>query len=135
MQTHNFHDLKVWQASIDFVERIYQITSELPSEEKFGLISQIRRAAISIPSNIAEGSGRGSDKDFARFLAIALSSSYEVETHLVIIRRLGLMSESVIEEMTKSLSEIQKMAFTLHRKFEKRSNILLSFFGFLSAIF
>lgn len=119
MQIHNFRELKVWQVSIDFVEQIYQITSELPDNEKFGLISQIRRAAVSIAANIAEGSGRGSNKDFARFLGIALSSSYEVETQLIIVCRLGLISEQIIKESIKSLQEIQKILFTLQKKFEK----------------
>jgi len=90
MQVHNFRDLKVWQLSINAV--IYKITSEFPADEKFGLISQIRRCAVSIPSNIAEGSGRGSNKDFARLLEIALASSYELETQLIISNRLDIIS-------------------------------------------
>ena len=77
---HNFKELLVWKKSIDLVKSIYQITSILPSDERFGLISQMNRSSVSIPSNIAEGSGRTSEKEFIHFLNIAISSSYELET-------------------------------------------------------
>jgi len=85
MQTHK--DLKVWQKSIDLVTDIYAITNRFPKEEMHGLTSQIRRAAVSISSNIAEGSGRFSDKELVRFLFISLGSSSELETQLIIYRR------------------------------------------------
>jgi four helix bundle protein len=119
MQVHNFRDLKVWQLSIVAVVDIYKVTLEFPNEEKFGLISQIRRCAVSIPSNIAEGSGRGSNKDFARFLGIALASSYELETQLIISSRLGIMSINSLNFVTEKLQEIQKIIFSLQRKFSQ----------------
>ena len=119
MQVHNFRDLKVWQLSINAVVDIYKITSEFPADEKFGLISQIRRCAVSIPSNIAEGSGRGSNKDFARFLGIALASSYELETQLIISNRLDIISIDSLNFLSEKLQEIQKIIFTLQRKFSQ----------------
>ena len=76
----NFRDLEVWQASVLLVKKIYLITAKFPNDEKFGLTSQINRAAISIPSNIAEGCSRTSQKDFSRFLQISLGSAFELET-------------------------------------------------------
>lgn len=119
MQVHNFRDLKVWQLSIDIVVDIYNITSKFPNEEKFGLISQIRRCAVSIPSNVAEGSGRGSNKDFARFLGIALASSYELETQLIISSKLEIISMNSLNFISEKLQEIQKIIFSLQRKFSQ----------------
>ncbi len=119
MQVHNFRELKVWQLSIDIVVDIYKITVEFPNEEKYGLISQIRRCAASIPSNIAEGSGRGSNKDFARFLGIALASSYELETQLIISGRLGILSTDSLNLTMEKLQEIQKIIFSLQKKFSQ----------------
>jgi len=81
---HNFKDLKVWQKSMDLAIDIYKATSLFPRDEKFGLVSQIKRCSVSIPSNIAEGSGRGSDKEFNHFLNISQGSAFELETQLII---------------------------------------------------
>ncbi len=120
METHNFRNLKVCQLSVDFVTAIYQLTTLFPNDEEFGLSSQIKRSAVSIPSNIAEGSGRGSNKEFARFLSISLASSYELETQLIVANRLNFLTESTIQETTRKLHEIQKMIFSLHKKFESQ---------------
>ena len=85
----SYRDLDVWKRGIDLVEHIYKLTGVFPSEERFSLTAQLRRAAISIPSNIAEGWGRGSTKDYMHFLRIARSSLHEVETQLIIGHRLG----------------------------------------------
>ena len=122
MQVHNFRDLKVWQLSINAVVDIYKITSEFPADEKFGLISQIRRCAVSIPSNIAEGSGRGSNKDFARFLGIALASSYELETQLIISNRLDIILIDSLNFLSEKLQEIQKIIFT-SKKIQSRMRL------------
>mgnify|MGYP004709802973 CR=1 FL=1 len=121
MEIHNFRNLKVWQLSVEFVANIYLLTAQFPNDEKFGLSSQIKRASVSIPSNIAEGSGRGSNKDFARFLSISLSSSYELETQLVVANRLKFLTEPTTREIIEKLHEIQKMIFALHRKFGGQS--------------
>ena len=86
---HNYNELLVWKKARLFVKKVYLLTNDFPTEEKFGLISQMRRSAISIPSIIAEGSGRSSDKDFANFLSIALGSSFELETQIWLSMDLG----------------------------------------------
>lgn len=85
------HDLQVWQLGMSLVKMIYAMTSQLPETEKFGLCSQMQRAAVSIPSNIAEGAARSSDKEFLQFLCIARSSLCELETQILICRDLGFM--------------------------------------------
>jgi len=82
---HKIDDLKIWNKAIELTKSVYIICAELPSNEKFGLISQIKRSAISIPSNIAEGAGRNSTKEFVHFLSIANGSSYELETQLILL--------------------------------------------------
>lgn len=96
MGTHE--ELDVWKLSIDFVEDIYRITKKFPSDEKFGLISQLRRASISVPSNIAEGAARKSDKENIQFLHIALGSIAEIETQLIIANRLNYCDASEIRK-------------------------------------
>jgi len=114
---HNFKELLVWKKSIDLVKSVYQLTSSLPSEEKFGLISQMNRSSVSIPSNIAEGSGRTSDKEFLHFLNIAISSSYELETQLIISNEIfGLEIDYVLIQ----ISEVQKMILGLKRNLENK---------------
>jgi four helix bundle protein len=99
-KAHNFRELLIWKESMKLVKRVYLTTSNVPSEEKFGLISQINRCAVSIPSNIAEGSGRTSEKDFLNFLRISISSSYELETQLILIQDLfDINTENVITEL------------------------------------
>ena len=114
---HNFKELLVWKKSIDLVKSVYQLTSSLPSEDKFGLISQMNRSSVSIPSNIAEGSGRTSDKEFLHFLNIAISSSYELETQLIISNEIfGLEIDYVLIQ----ISEVQKMILGLKRNLENK---------------
>ncbi len=116
MNRHNFKELKVWQKARAMVKDIYTITMLFPDTEKYGLISQIRRSAVSIPSNIAEGAGKSSNKDFARFLEISLSSSYELETQLIIAMDLDFIQEAQIHNLLEDLTEIQKMIFGLQSK-------------------
>lgn len=103
---HNFRELIIWKKAINVVTSLYLLVVELPDVEKFGLKSQMSRSAVSIPSNIAEGSGRGTDKDFNRFLDIALSSSYELETQLILSQKLFGIE---IEKLIKDINELQKM--------------------------
>jgi len=81
---HNFKDLRVWQKSIELTTDIYKLLASFPTDEKFGLISQLKRAAVSVPSNIAEGAGRNSNKEFNHFLSISLGSLFELKTQLII---------------------------------------------------
>ncbi|PKQ45761.1 four helix bundle protein [Confluentibacter flavum] len=107
-------DLKVWQESMDFVVMIYDITEQFPSKEAFGLTSQLRRASVSIPSNIAEGAGRKGGKEFARFLYISMGSLSEVETQLEISFRVGYIKE--IEEVNKRIYFIRNMLSNLIKR-------------------
>ena len=106
-------DLVVWQKSIGLVSDIYSITSNWPKEGIYGLTSQLRRAAVSVPSNIAEGAGRGSNRDFVRFLNISLGSLAEVDTQLEIAKRLCLPGS--LADVDKNLIEIRKMLLGLKK--------------------
>ncbi len=114
---HNYKELKVWQKARILVKVIYQITNNFPQDETFGLISQMRRAVVSIPSNIAEGAGRGTDKDFCRFLDIAFGSSFELETQLLLCVDLEYIPENVLMETEPQIKEIQRMLYSLKSKY------------------
>ncbi|HNM31170.1 MAG TPA: four helix bundle protein [Chitinophagales bacterium] len=110
---NNYKELIVWQKSIMLVKSIYNVSSQLPSDEKFGLISQIRRCAVSIPSNIAEGASRTSNKEFAHFLEIAYGSSFELETQLLLCVDLNFLPKDIVELIITELQEIQKIIYKL----------------------
>lgn len=112
-KSHNFRELKIWQESIDLVKEIYSLTNDLPNDERFGLVSQLNRCSISIPSNIAEGSGRTSEKEFIHFLRIAISSSYELETQLILVKEIYLVDT---EKLILKLSSLQLMIGAFIRK-------------------
>jgi four helix bundle protein len=103
------HNLDVWKKSIDFVLDIYKLTEGLPKDERFGLISQLRRAAVSIPANIAEGAGRKSDKELMYFLSNAQGSASEIETELIIAHRLGYLPQETFDKLTVELDDIGRM--------------------------
>lgn len=107
IKTHK--DLLVWKKSIDLVEQIYKFTKQFPKEELYGITNQMRRCAVSIPANIAEGSGRKNKAEFVQFLHIALGSASELETHLIISQRLGFLSINSYDEIMNALNEIIKM--------------------------
>ena len=111
----SFHDLIVWQKSLDFSVRIYEITKFFPKEERYGLTSQVQRAAVSIPSNITEGQARNTQRAFANHLNIALGSAAEVETQLTIALRIGYLSSETHKELIAALTEITKMLYGLLR--------------------
>jgi four helix bundle protein len=123
---HNFKELKVWQLSRNLVKEIYEVTSDFPSSEKYGLVSQIRRCTVSVPTNIAEGSGRNTDKDFAHFLNISLGSAYELETLLILSFDVNLINEGQLDKFSLRISEIQKMTFGLIKTLRQESNVLTS---------
>jgi len=110
-----YKDLKVWEKSRLFIKEIYLTTADFPNEEIFGIVSQLRRASISISNNIAEGSGRESKKDFSRFLTISYSSAVEVENLLIISNDLEMINEYQFENLYKKIEEIQKMIFALRK--------------------
>lgn len=111
----DFRKLRVWRASSDLVVVCYQATEGFPRSEEFGLKSQVRRSAVSIPSNIAEGSGRHSDRDFARFLRIAAGSASELECHVVIAGRLGFMTRDGATQIEEDIVDVRKMLSGLIR--------------------
>ncbi len=110
---HNFRELKIWKESIAVVKEVYLLTATLPDEEKFGLKSQMNRCSVTIPSNIAEGTGRSSEKDFINFLRMAVSSSYELETQLILVEELfGISTQEIILK----LNNLQPMIGAFIRK-------------------
>ena len=102
----NYKDLLVWQKSIDLVKDIYHLIPQLPDSERYNLSDQMKRSAVSVPSNIAEGAGRGSNKDYLRFLYIARGSLRELETQLIIIGELGFYKPTAILEKVNTLSKM-----------------------------
>jgi four helix bundle protein len=105
----SYRQLEVWKWSVDMTAEIYAMTKGFPKEETYGLVSQMRRAAISIPSNIAEGSGRGSRKDYTHFLAIAHGSCCELETQCVLGHKLGYISADVSKKMESRIASTGRM--------------------------
>ena len=112
----NYRDLLVWQKAMDLVEEIYRITEFLPSEEKFGLSLQLKRAAVSIPSNIAEGFERNTTKDYIKFLSIAKASRAEVETQLYICKRLEFLTDEEIKKSLEICDEIKRIIIAMFKK-------------------
>lgn len=121
MKTHK--NLDVWLRSLDFVTTVYSLTKDFPREELYGLTNQIRRAAVSIPSNIAEGAARQSKKEFIQFLYIALGSSVEVDTQIRISLNLGYIDHSSFERTEKELNDIGKMINGLITYLKKNDRI------------
>lgn len=111
-----YKDLIVWQKSMDLVVLIYQLTKDFPPSEIYGLTSQMRRCAVSIPSNIAEGSKRKTKNDFLQFIAISFGSGAELETQIEITRRLKYGNEETLIKIENLLTEVLKMLFVLSKK-------------------
>ena len=111
MRSHK--DLDVWKRSVTLVTNIYSITSKFPKEEIYGITNQVRRAAVSLPSNIAEGAARKNSKEFIQFLYIALGSNAELETQIIICRNLDYLSEKVSIDILKEINEIRNMILGL----------------------
>lgn len=117
MKKHNFREIKIWQEALLMVKEVYLFSTNLPKEEKYGITSQINRSAVSIPSNIAEGSGRTTNKEFVRFLEIAISSSYELETQLILAEELFDLSSV---ELIKNLNALQNRIGGFTRQIKNR---------------
>ena len=111
---HKLKDLKIWQRAISLATNVYKITAQLPPEEKYGLTVQIRRSAVSVPSNIAEGAGRNSNKEFGYFLGVANGSSFELQTQFIISKNLGLVHDEV-DVLLDEIEQIQKMNYSLQK--------------------
>jgi len=117
----SYRDLVVWKKSIDLSIIVYEITEKFPTSERYGLVSQMRRSAVSIPSNIAEGRARGTRKDFRNFLRIAYASGAELETQIVIAKRLTKTRTLVYSEADVLLDEVMRMLNALIRKMDDNS--------------
>jgi four helix bundle protein len=113
---HNFRELKIWKNAIEVSVEIYQLVIQFPQIEKYNLSSQMRKSAVSIPSNIAEGAGRTTDKDFVRFFGIAFGSSFELHTQIIISYKLKLISDIDFKTLDNSLDEIEKMIWGFQKK-------------------
>ena len=117
----NFRELMIWQKGMEIVVRIYELTSLVSKSETYGLKNQLQRAAVSIPSNIAEGCSRNSESDFKRFLEIAIGSAYELETQLIIIENVNLISKIKVEPILQLILEEQKMLNSFFSSVRKRT--------------
>ena len=122
VQIKSFRDLVVWQKAMDLVVLVYEITKQFPIDERYALTSQLKRASVSVPSNIAEGYGRNSTIDYIRFLQISLGSLYELDTQLELANRLGFASEDAAKDALELCAEIEKMLVALISKLRARTN-------------
>lgn len=120
---HLFEDLKIWQKAMDITEEVYLLSALFPKEEKYGLTSQIRRSAISIASNIAEGAGRNTNGEFKNFLGIANGSSNELHTQLILSYRLNLVEKEHVENIVNNVKEVQKMNYALIKSLEAKNKL------------
>ncbi len=116
----DYKELEVWKKAVDLVTSIYELCKALPKEELYSLSDQIKRSAISIPANIAEGSGRNTSKEFIHFLYISLGSAYELETHLIIGKNIGYFSDT--NTLLKELNDIKKMLNGLINSIKRKGN-------------
>ena len=119
MKSHK--DLDVWKRSIALVSVIYAVTKDFPKEELYGITSQIRRAAVSIPSNISEGAARYHNKEFVQFLYITLGSLSELETQIIVSEKLNYISNAISEKIQNELSDIRKMVLGLISHLRKKA--------------
>ena len=120
MPLRDYQELEVWQRAMTLAEECYRATKGFPKEEMFGLTSQIRRAAVSIPANIAEGQGRYFTKEFLKHLSIARGSLMELETHLIISERIGLLDSKHLAPLLNLTDEISRMMSGLRKALERR---------------
>lgn len=121
---HNFRELKIWKEAMEITKTTYRLTKTFPGAELYGLTSQINRAAVSIPSNIAEGAGRNSNKEFTQFLNISIGSCFELETQMILAFEFGYIQKDDLEIFTLNLNKLEKMINTLISTLRKQlSNI------------
>jgi four helix bundle protein len=120
VKVRNYRDLTVWQRAMELVKEVYVVTGEFPSSEKFGLVSQLRRAAVSMPSNVAEGQGRRSRGEFIEFLGHARGSLFEVETQLLIAAQLGFLSDERSNELQQRVDEVARLMNGLMKSLQSK---------------
>ena len=117
MRIHNFRELIAWQKGMQLATKVYEITRKFPSYETYGLSSQIQRSATSIPSNIAEGSGRSTSKELIHFLSFSLGSAYELETELLLAKQFNYFDADNAKQIIEEVIEVQKLIYSLIKKF------------------
>ena len=117
----HYKDLQIWQKGILLAQAVYKLTEKFPAEERYGLIAQMRRSAVSIPSNIAEGQARQGTKEFLQFLSHANGSLAELETQLVLSEKLGLCDPKTLSEVLRNVDELQRMIRAMRRSLASRS--------------
>ena len=117
---HKLEDLKVWNKAMEVTVAAYKLLATFPKEEKYGLISQIKRCAVSIPSNIAEGAGRNTTQQFINFLGISNGSAYELQTQLILAYKLNLVEKTKVDSIINEVIEIQKMNYALIKSLERK---------------
>jgi len=115
MGMHNFKDLKIWLRSMDFVEKVYGASGNFPMEERYGLTSQLRRSVISVPSNISEGAGRGSNKQFRKFLEYSMGSINEAQTQIELAFRVKYLQEQIYRVLVDEALQIYKMILAFYK--------------------
>jgi four helix bundle protein len=120
MEVKSYKDLMVWQRAMDLTSLVYRLCAELPADEKYGLVSQARRAAVSVPANIAEGHQRASTKDYLRFLSIASGSLAELETLIELASRLYSLPSTSLRELVQQADELGKMLRSLQQRLETK---------------
>lgn len=123
MKSSNYKELKVWQKAMDLTVEVYKLVKLLPKEETYALSDQMRRAVVSIPSNIAEGQGRNSDKEFIQFLSFARGSLWELETQIEICLRIGYIDQSLTTNIYNLIAEISKMINALSNSLKPQTNV------------
>ena len=119
---HNFEKLKIWQKAMDIAVAVYEISAVLPIDERFNLIHQIKKCAVSIPSNIAEGSGRNHNKEIIQFLGIANGSTFELITQLILAKRLNLIDATITQPIINQLVEVSNMNFSFQKTLNTNMN-------------
>ncbi len=119
---NSYKELIVWQKSIELVSKVYSLTKKFPNDEKFGLVSQLNRASVSIPANIAEGWGRESRKNYVQFLRISRGSLFELETLLVISTNEGFVTPESFKEISIQTEEVSRMLISMIKKLEDKIN-------------
>ena len=112
----NFKELKIWQKGIDIAIKTYQFTGTFPKEDKYGIVRQMTKASVSIPSNIAEGSSRKSEKDYSRFIEISLGSTFELETQIMIVQKLNKGDQQLLNELKAEVTDEQRMLTSFQQK-------------------
>ena len=119
---HNFRKLDIWIDGVEMADKIYSLTEDFPRQEMYGLSSQMQRAAVSVPSNIAEGSGKGSNREFARFLSISLGSLFELQTQIEIAYRRAYLTTENYYSILTTIESLQKRIYNLRQRFVDENN-------------